>query len=142
MDIRHHLDHKPIVARPPDTLYRFKKMVRRNKAVFVSAGAVAAALLLGTIVSTLLAARAIRAERDAKMSQINEIRMRRTAQDQESKWRRWAYASDIDLIQQSLANNRIGRAREILDRQRHRFDQQVPLGWEWRYLWGQCQSEA
>ena len=30
-DLQRHLDNEPIAARPPSTLYRFQKLVRRNK---------------------------------------------------------------------------------------------------------------
>ena len=38
MDIQRHLDNEPVVARPPSRVYRFQKLVRRNKVIFVSAG--------------------------------------------------------------------------------------------------------
>jgi eukaryotic-like serine/threonine-protein kinase len=53
-DIRRHLDNEPVIARPPSKLYRFQKMVRRNKLVFVAGTAVAAAVLGGLAVSTYL----------------------------------------------------------------------------------------
>src|SRR5438445_6514306 len=45
-DLRRHLDNEPVVARPPSNLYRFQKMVRRNKMPFAAVGAVIFALLL------------------------------------------------------------------------------------------------
>jgi serine/threonine protein kinase len=53
-DIERHLNNEPVVARPPSQLYRFQKMVRRNKLVFAAAGAVAATLLIGLGGSTWL----------------------------------------------------------------------------------------
>jgi len=41
------------VARPPSTLYLFRKLVRRNRRVAIAAGAVALALVLGLAVATL-----------------------------------------------------------------------------------------
>ena len=52
MDIQRHLDNEPVVARPPGQLYRFQKLVRRNKLAFAAAGAVAVALVLGLGFST------------------------------------------------------------------------------------------
>jgi serine/threonine protein kinase len=53
-DLKRHLDNEPIVARPPSNLYRFQKLVRRNKLAFAAGTAVAAALLVGLAVSTFL----------------------------------------------------------------------------------------
>jgi eukaryotic-like serine/threonine-protein kinase len=46
-DVRRFLTNEAIEARPPSGLYRFQKLVRRNRTVFVAAGAVVAALALG-----------------------------------------------------------------------------------------------
>jgi eukaryotic-like serine/threonine-protein kinase len=43
-DIEHHLNYQPVVARRPSKLYRFQKLVRRNKTVFAAVAAVLAAL--------------------------------------------------------------------------------------------------
>jgi WD40 repeat protein/tRNA A-37 threonylcarbamoyl transferase component Bud32 len=66
-DIQRHLDNEPVVACPPSNVYRFLKMVKRNKAAVVTVVAVTLALLLGIVASTLQAARALRAEREAKI---------------------------------------------------------------------------
>ncbi|HEX4055131.1 MAG TPA: serine/threonine-protein kinase, partial [Tepidisphaeraceae bacterium] len=34
VDIQHHLNNEPISARPPSSIYRFRKMIRRNKLAF------------------------------------------------------------------------------------------------------------
>ena len=54
MDIQRFLDNEPVLARPPNRLYRLQKLVRRNQLVFVASGAVALALLLGLGISTWL----------------------------------------------------------------------------------------
>jgi tetratricopeptide (TPR) repeat protein/tRNA A-37 threonylcarbamoyl transferase component Bud32 len=54
MDIQRYLNNEAIVARPPSRLYRFQKMVRRNKVGFVAGGSVIAALVIGAAVSTVL----------------------------------------------------------------------------------------
>jgi len=46
-DISRHLNNEPVTARPPRRLYRFQKLVQRNKATFAAVGMVAAALVLG-----------------------------------------------------------------------------------------------
>ena len=66
MDIERHLRHEPVDARSPSKLYRFQKLVRRNKLAFGAGTALALALLLGAIISTMQAIRATRAEAVAK----------------------------------------------------------------------------
>ena len=62
-DIQRHLNNEPVAARPPSNLYRFQKLVRRNKLAFAAASAIATVLVLGVVVSTWQAIRATRAER-------------------------------------------------------------------------------
>lgn len=53
-DVRRHLNHEPVVAGPPSTVYRMKKFMRRNRASVMTAGVVGAAILVGFIVSTVM----------------------------------------------------------------------------------------
>ena len=133
-DIERHLNNEPVLAGRPSALYRFKKLVRRNKGVFGAVVVVAAVLVLGVFVSTWQAVRATRAEREQKLQRqqavANELARRQTA-----------YASDISLAQQALAMNDLGRARKLLDDHRPGPGQIELRGWEWRYLWQECQSD-
>jgi WD40 repeat protein/serine/threonine protein kinase/tetratricopeptide (TPR) repeat protein len=65
-DLRRHMDHEPVVARPPSAAYRLQKAFRRNRLAFTATGLVLAALLLGTCVSAWQAVRARRAEWHAR----------------------------------------------------------------------------
>jgi serine/threonine protein kinase len=60
-DLKRHLNNEPVSARPPSRAYQFQKLVRRNKLAFAAAAIVAAALVLGAVVSTWQAVRATRA---------------------------------------------------------------------------------
>ena len=73
MDIEHYLHEEPVLARPPSQLYRLQKLVRRNRMVCLFGAAAVAALLLGTIVSTVMFV----SEREARRS---EARLRREAE--------------------------------------------------------------
>jgi len=55
MDIRRHLNHEPVLARPPSKLYEFGKSVRRHKLGFAAAGAVGVALVAGLVIGILVA---------------------------------------------------------------------------------------
>ena len=133
-DIERHLNNEPVLAGRPGTLYRFQKLVRRNKGVFAAVAVVAAVLVLGALVSTWQAALAKCAER-------REARLRQEAQANELAMRRLAYASDMSLAQQALTQNNLGRAQALLDRHRPKPEESDLRGWEWRYLWRQCRSD-
>src|SRR5947208_924278 len=62
MDIQRHLENEPVLASPPSGLYRFQKLVRRNKTIFAAVVAVALALVIGLGLSLYLFIR----ERDAR----------------------------------------------------------------------------
>jgi eukaryotic-like serine/threonine-protein kinase len=156
-DLNRHLENEPVVARPPSNLYRFQKMVRRNKVVVAAAAMVALALLVGAGLASWQAVRASR-ERDAKetalrqavAAQQEQTRLREKAQTAErdevrlrEQAQAQAYASDMLLAQQSIFANNFGRARELLYRHRPQSRSDKDLrGWEWRYLWQQCASDA
>jgi serine/threonine protein kinase/Flp pilus assembly protein TadD len=53
-DVRRYLNTEPVTARPPSQLYRFQKVIRRNKLAFGAGAAVFAALVIGVGLSTWL----------------------------------------------------------------------------------------
>ena len=53
-DIQRYLTNEPVIARPPSTIYRFQKLVRRNKTFFAAAGAGVAMLVIGLVLSLYL----------------------------------------------------------------------------------------
>jgi len=65
-DIQHYLGNEPVTARPPSQVYRWGKLIRRNKLAFAAGAAVLMALLGGVGVSAWQAVRAHRAEQAAK----------------------------------------------------------------------------
>jgi eukaryotic-like serine/threonine-protein kinase len=71
-DIERYLKNEAIVARPPSTAYRLRKLVRRNRVAVLTALAVAVALLAGTAAATWEALRAIRAEKEALVAAAAE----------------------------------------------------------------------
>jgi len=83
MDLQRHLDNEPVVARPPSNLYRFQKLVRRNKLAFAASAAVLLVLLGGIAASTWQAIRATRAERE-------QTRLRGQAESEAAKSRQVA----------------------------------------------------
>src|ERR1039457_2082126 len=69
-DIQRHLNDEPVVARPPSQLYRFQKLVRRNKLAFAAGATIAAVLVLAVVVSSSQAVLARRAERQAQNERL------------------------------------------------------------------------
>jgi len=53
-DIRRHLSHEPVLAGPPSTLYRVRKFIQRHRMLVTASTAVAAAVIIGLVISTSL----------------------------------------------------------------------------------------
>ena len=66
MDIQRYLNNEPVTARPPSSVYRLQKLVRRNTTAFAAAAAVLLALVFGLITTQRQAVRARKAERLAQ----------------------------------------------------------------------------
>jgi len=76
MDVQRHLNNEPVIARPPSHLYKFQKLVRRNRGVFAAIGAVTFALLMGLGVSTWLFLEERDARRRAVAAEQQQIQLR------------------------------------------------------------------
>ncbi len=148
LDIQRYLQSEPVIARPPTPLYRFQKMVRRNQLPFAAAGAVVTALLVGMFLAFWQAIRATKAERDARLAErAEQTQADRARADRdravraEAEIRQNAYAAEINVAFHALAENKLGNARELLDRQRPKANEKDLRGFEWRYLWQLCQGD-
>jgi eukaryotic-like serine/threonine-protein kinase len=81
-DIRRHLTHEPVSARPPGAFYLLGKLARRHRAAVSAVATVAAVLALATVVSAVLAVRATRAERAAAAARLEAENQRANADEQ------------------------------------------------------------
>jgi WD40 repeat protein len=154
-DVRRFLVEEPIEARPPSTWYRFRKMARRNKMALTTAAIVAAALLVGTALSTWQAVRATRAEniarlsaghaaaaeRAARLSAAEAGAQKRVADDAKDKaekrseeLRRLNYITDMNLARHAWDGNNVTLAAELLERHRPKPGETDLRGFEWHYL--------
>jgi tetratricopeptide (TPR) repeat protein/tRNA A-37 threonylcarbamoyl transferase component Bud32 len=79
-DVRRYLEDEPVQACPPSAGYRFRKFARRNKVALVTAGVVAAALVIGTAVSVWQAVEANAARKLAGERLENETQARHDAE--------------------------------------------------------------
>jgi WD40 repeat protein/serine/threonine protein kinase len=118
-DLRRYLENEPIAARPPSSLYRFQKLARRNSLAVTAVGAVAIALVAGSI-TTWWQAR--RAERHLEQERLN------------------VYISGMNAAHQAITLNDYASAVELLDRLRPGRDETDFRGFEWRHLWQRCQG--
>ena len=82
------------------------------------------------------------AQKVAETEQQRADAQARKASESEQQSRRLLYASDMNLAQQALKLNNLGKARRLLDRHRPQPGEEDLRGWEWRYLWQLTRSSA
>jgi len=68
LDVHRFLTDETVSARPPSKLYKFQKLVLRNKLLFIAIGTVAALLVTGVIVLSAALAR----EREARLQAVKD----------------------------------------------------------------------
>jgi hypothetical protein len=76
MDIQRHLSCEPVTAHPRSGFYQFRKLVRRNRVVFATGGAVALALVIGLGTSTWLFLKERDAHRRAVTAELQQAHLR------------------------------------------------------------------
>jgi WD40 repeat protein len=154
-DLKRHLSNEPVSACPPSTAYKLRKAFRRNKLVFTASVAVVAALVFGIGVSTWQTFEAKRAQRAAESARNREQQQRREADKQRvaaetsaageraqrSRVEALAYSTNMNLVLEAIEMNNLGRAQELLNRNRPGKGQPDRRGWEWRYLWKLSRSD-
>ena len=152
-DVLRHLNNEPVVARPPSKLYRFQKLVRRNKLAFAAGATIAAVLVVAVVVSSSQAVLvavllfgigisawqalvATRAKTDAIEARTESVAAQKNAersQDAEKSMRIESeyqlYVAKMNLAQQAWDQNNIGQLRQLLEE-----TQDSPYrGFEWYY---------
>jgi serine/threonine protein kinase/WD40 repeat protein len=105
MDLQRHLNNETVTARPPSQLYRFHKLVRRNKLVFAAVAAVAAVFLFGIVASMWQAARATKASKQA----VANAKAAKQAQAKESAARTEAEQNLYESLVREARATRIAR---------------------------------
>jgi tetratricopeptide (TPR) repeat protein len=80
LDIQRFLRNEPIEARPPSSLYRFQKLVRRNRTAFAAGAAVLLVLVIGLGLSLYLLAQERRAVRRAVAAERRQAELREQAE--------------------------------------------------------------
>jgi WD40 repeat protein/tRNA A-37 threonylcarbamoyl transferase component Bud32 len=129
------LRREPILARPVNAPEKLWRWCRRKPAFASALGFAIGALLVGVAATSWQ-------WRRAEGNAVKERHERERAETGEGNARRLLYASDMNLAQQSLKLNNLGRARRLLERHRPQPGEEDLRGWEWRYLWQLTRSSA
>jgi WD40 repeat protein len=151
------LNNEPVHAHPITRAERVWRWCRRKPAL-------ASLVVALHLVFALGLAGVFWQWRRAELNATHEAGERERAEQESLKARRFAYASDMNLAHQAVDDGDLFRAFQLLDRHRPTFG--VPAlagsppkradgetdrlkaglqtdlrGWEWRYLWQQCQGD-
>jgi WD40 repeat protein len=154
-DVERYLEDEPVEACPPSAGYRLRKFGRRYKAPLAVAASFGLLLLVGVVVSTWQAVRAMRAEAvalaSAQRARLSEV----VAQDQKrevalakdkaerrgdeltalnAKLRGLNYVADVNLARHAWDENNLALDGELLERHRPKPGETDLRGFEWHYL--------
>jgi WD40 repeat protein len=129
-DIRRHLNHEPIRARPASALYQLRKFARRHKALVAAALGIGLALAVGTVVSVLYAIRAADNARQAGENARQANENARQAQYQ-------TYRARLAAAAAALSHHDVADAARQLDEAPEEL-----RGWEWRHLHARLDDSA
>ncbi|MBN2594233.1 MAG: protein kinase [Sedimentisphaerales bacterium] len=142
-DIRNYLTGLPLIAGPETAVYRVKKFVHKHAGSVATVVLVAAAIILGFIVSTAMYLRAedarqkeVVARTEAEQARQKEFVARTRAEQAEEiaeqkaeELRRSHYVNDIQLAGFKYSERNISRVRELLNACPNDL-----RGWEWDRL--------
>jgi WD40 repeat protein/Flp pilus assembly protein TadD len=142
-DVQNYLDGNPLVAGPESVAYRFKKFVKKRKGLVASVSAVAAAIVIGLVVSSAMYFQAEEARDKEAVARIasEEARgiaekaekvaeeQREVAEEQAEAFRRALYVNHIAMANGSYHEGNMSRVRELLE-----ACPEDLRGWEWHRL--------
>jgi eukaryotic-like serine/threonine-protein kinase len=148
-DLRRFVADEPIRARQVRALERSWRWARRNKAI-AALGGVVLALLLASLVGSLMAMERFRADagaqhtladaREAERLEADRARGKEAAANAslratQEELHRTVYATRSNLALAAWDAADVGRLRSLLDLLRPAPGEADLRGWEWRYLW-------
>ena len=126
-DIERFLTGDAVSACPPSSVYRLRKFARRNKVALTTTAAVAAALLLGFVISVNQAIRARKAEifarekaESERRTRIEAVEARNREAEQRLLAQRRTYAANSLMMQMAWEQKNLSRFADLLSAQRPR----------------------
>jgi serine/threonine protein kinase/WD40 repeat protein len=144
-DVGRFLKGEPVLACPPTLGYRFRKYARKHRVALATGTAIAAALLVGLVLTSWQAVRATNAEHASAAERDTAVKLGReldtklveikSANEQihrsQAQQRADQYAWDMQMLPLTWDAGNAGEARRMLERQGEKF-----RGFEWHY-WNQ-----
>jgi WD40 repeat protein/serine/threonine protein kinase len=144
-DVEHYLHHEPVLAGPPSTTYRLRKMLQRNRRLAAAIVSVAAALILGTVVSTAGFVAAVRAKDDAVRAtnaaidaKNREAAAHQATQREVERNRLLLHVSEVSNAQQAWRSGNVDYAVQLLMRQIPQAGEDDLRTVAWYLMWDQC----
>jgi len=135
-DIQNYLNGNPLLAGPETAIYRVKKFVRRHAGSVATVVLVAAAIIVGLIVSAAMYFRAEQARKSEAIARNQAEQAEKVAQEQKNiaetkaeDYRRSSYVNSIGLADASYREGNISRVRELLNSCPNDL-----RGWEWHRI--------
>ena len=147
-DVQHFLLNEPVSASPPSRWYRVQKLARRNRSACTAAAVILVTVLVGIVVSVTETIHARASERNAVAAQRAEAEQRQQAEGdrtwaerEQAAARLSAYIADVGFAGQSVLDGNLGRASQLLARQRPSGGETDLREFGWRYLWQLCRGD-
>jgi len=128
-DIRNYLNGLPLIAGPETAAYRVKKFVHKHAGSVATVVLVAAAIILGFIVSTTMYFRAEDARKKEVVARANAEQAEQTTKEKAEELRYALYVNSIQLADVKYRERDIPRIRELLASCPNDL-----RGWEWNRL--------
>ena len=121
LDVERHLNDEPVLAGPPSSLYRARKLFTRHRSVVLAGAAVALALVIGFVGTSWALLQARRAERQAAASSVEARRQTAIAETVNAFLNKDLLAAVAPTARRGLGKD--VSLREVLDVAAERIDQ-------------------
>jgi len=125
-DLQRHLDHEPVTAMPPSTVYRLRKSWKRNRLAYSAAATVVLALIAGLGLATWAFVRENQAQLEQSRLRIEAEAARATANAQRDLARNRLYQSLVREARSIRQARQVGYRREVFDRLQQALALQTP----------------
>jgi WD40 repeat protein/tetratricopeptide (TPR) repeat protein len=101
-DVQRYLADEPVVAGPPSTVYRVRKFVRRNKAAVMTTAAIAAVIVIGFVVSTIMYFQAEQARKKESAARVVAVESKQQAEQAEEAEKKQRHRAEQFLAEAQL----------------------------------------